>query len=89
MQQYLKSKNINSNIINIGLSNEKVNVKHDPLKRKKHRNNSQREGEGFSQKIISLLNNKDKTKEKNSRKNELKKSKNLFLNPNINLNNIK
>ena len=88
MQQYLKSKNINTNIINIGLSNEKMNAKHHPLRRKKHRNNSQREEEGFSQKIMSLLNNKDKTKDKNSRKNELKKTKNLFLNPNINLNNI-
>ena len=39
---------------------------------------------------MSLLNNKDigKGKEKNSRKNELKKSKNLFLNPNTNLYNI-
>ena len=89
MQQYLKSKNLNSNKLNIVLSNEKINGKHYPLKRKKHRNNSQREGEDFSQKIMSLLNNnKDKIKDKNSRKNELKKSKNLFLNPNTNLYNI-
>jgi hypothetical protein len=58
------------------------------LKRKKHRNNSQREDEDFTQKIMSLLSSKDKVKEKNIRKNKLKQSKNIFLNPNINLNNI-
>ena len=90
IQQYLKSKKINSNKFNILLNKEKLGNKNQPLIKKKHRNNSQREGEEFSQKIMSLLNNKDigKGKEKNSRKNELKKSKNLFLNPNTNLYNI-
>ena len=88
IREYLKNKNFNSNKINVGLSNEKLNTKHYPLKRKKHRNNSQREDEDFTQKIMSLLSSKDKVKEKNVRKNKLKKSKNIFLNPNINLNNI-
>ena len=89
IQQYLKNKNINTNKINILLNNEKLsNKNHQPLRTKKHRNNSQREGEEFTQKIMSLLNNKEKAKDKNSRKNELKKSKNLFLNQNTNYYNI-
>ena len=88
IQQYLKNKNINSNKINVLLNNEKLSNKNQPLRRKKHRNNSQREGEEFTQKIMSLLNNKEKTKDKNSRKNELKRSKNLFLNQNTNFYNI-
>ena len=89
IQQYLKNKNINTNKINVLLNNEKLsNKNHQPLRTKKHRNNSQREGEEFTQKIMSLLNNKEKAKDKNSRKNELKKSKNLFLNQNTNYYNI-
>ena len=86
IQQYLKNKNINSNKFSIILNKEILNNKHQPLKRKKHRNNSQMEGEEFSKKIMHLLNNKGK--EKNNKKEELKRHKNLFLNPNVNLYNI-
>jgi hypothetical protein len=65
-----------------------LNNKNQPLKRKKHRNNSQIETEGFSKKIMTLLNNKEKSKDKNNKKEELKRYKNLFLNPNTNLYNI-
>ena len=85
IQQYLKNKNINSNIL---LNKDRLNNKNQPLKRKKHRNNSQIEAEGFSKKVMTLLNNKEKSKDKNNKKEELKRYKNLFLNPNTNLYNI-
>jgi serine/threonine protein kinase len=88
LQQYLKNKNINSNKLNILLNKDRLNNKNQPLKRKKHRNNSQIEGEDFSKKVMTLLNNKEKTKDKNNKKEELKRYKNLFLNPNTNLYNI-
>ena len=85
IQQYLKNKNINNNKLNILLNKDKMNHKNQPLKRKRHRNNSQREGEDFSKKIMSLLNDKEKIKRKQNKKEELKKYKNLFLNHNTNL----
>ena len=89
IQQYLKSKNINTNKLNILLNKEKIkNNNQQPLKRKRHRNNSQREGEDFSKKIMSILNDKEKIKRKQNKKEELKRYKNLFLNPNTNLYNI-
>ena len=88
IQQYFKNKNINENKINILLNKEKFSNKNQPLKRKRHRNNRQREGEEFSKKIMTILNNKEKIRDKNNKKEELKKYKNLFLNPNTNLYNI-
>ena len=88
IQQYLKNKNTNVNKLNILLNKEKLYYKNQPLKRKKNRNNSQRENEEFSKKIISLLKNKDKSKSKNNKKEELKRYKNLFLNQKTNLFNI-
>ena len=77
IQHFLNDKNINKNGLNL-----LINIPYD---NKKHRNKSQREGEEFKKKIISWLNNKEKPSESNEKKGKIKKSKNAFLNSNINL----
>ena len=80
IQQYLKKKNMNKNGLNILVNNKLPS--NNP---KKHRNNSQGEGEEFKRKIISWLNNKEKKIENANKKEKIKKSKNNFLNSNVNL----
>ena len=80
IQQYLKKKNMNKNGLNILVKNKLPS--NNP---KKHRNNSQGEGEEFKRKIISWLNNKEKKIENTNKKEKIKKSKNNFLNSNVNL----
>ena len=80
IQQYLKKKNMNKNGLNILVNNKLPS--NNP---KKHRNNSQGEGEEFKRKIISWLNNKQKKIENANKKEKIKKSKNNFLNSNVNL----
>ena len=78
IQQYLNNKAINKNGLNL-LINAPTYV------HKKHRNKSQRDEEEFKKKIESWLNDKEKSSEHDDKKGKLRKSKNAFLNSNINV----